>query len=95
MIRTIAIAAALATSLAALPALAETPAANTAATEAGTAAKGNLFTEKQARAHLLHLGYTNVSALTKDENGVWHGSATKDGNTRTVAVDVKGAATAK
>jgi hypothetical protein len=36
-----------------------------------------------------------VSGLTKDENGVWHGSATKDGNTRTVAVDVKGAATAK
>ncbi len=95
MIRTIAIAAALATSLAALPALAETPAATSTATEAGPAAKGNLFTEKQARTHLLHLGYTNVSGLTKDENGVWHGSATKDGNTRTVAVDVKGAATAK
>lgn len=95
MIRTIAIAAALATSLAALPALAETPAANSTATEAGLAAKGNLFTEKQARAHLLHLGYANVSSLTKDENGVWHGSATKDGNTRTVAVDVKGAATTK
>jgi hypothetical protein len=37
------------------------------------------------------LGYTNVSGLTKDENGVWHGSATKDGKTLTVAVDVKGA----
>ena len=95
MIRTIAIAAALATSFAALPALAETPAPTSAAAESGMAAKGNLFTEKQARAHLLHLGYTNVSGLTKDENGVWHGSATKDGNTRTVAVDVKGAATAK
>lgn len=95
MLRTIAIAAALATSLTALPALAEAPAANPTATEAGPAAKGNLFTENQARAHLLHLGYTNVSGLTKDENGVWHGSAIKDGNTRTVAVDVKGTATAK
>jgi putative membrane protein len=53
--------------------------------------KGNLFTEQQARQHLSHLGYTGISNLTKDENGVWRGSATKDGNTRTVAVDVKGA----
>jgi hypothetical protein len=90
MVRTIAIAAALATSLVALPALAETP-ATSASTEATTAVKGNLFTEQQARQHLSHLGYTGISNLTKDENGVWRGSATKDGNTRTVAVDVKGA----
>ena len=82
MIRKLSIAAALATALVALPAL---------ATESSPAAKGNLFNEKQARTHLLHLGYTNVSGLTKDENGVWHGSATKDGKTLTVAVDVKGA----
>jgi hypothetical protein len=84
MIRTLSIAAALATALVALPAL---------ATESGPAAKGSLFNEKQARTHLLHLGYTDVSGLTKDENGVWHGSATKDGNARTVAVDIKGAPT--
>ena len=89
MIRTIAITAALAISLVALPALAETPATGTS-TQA-TAPKGNLFTEQQAREHLSHLGYTGISDLTKDENGVWRGSATKDGNTRTVAVDVKGA----
>ncbi|CAN1722190.1 PepSY domain-containing protein [Hyphomicrobium sp. 1Nfss2.1] len=76
----------------ALPALAETPATNAAApTEAGTAAQGNLFTEKQARAHLLHLGHADVSNLTKDENGIWHGTATKGGEQRSVAVDVKGA----
>jgi putative membrane protein len=86
MIRTIAIAAALATSLVALPALAETA----ATTQTTAALKGNLFTEQQAREHLSHLGYSGISHLTKDENGVWHGSATKDGNTRTVAVDVKG-----
>jgi putative membrane protein len=92
MIRTIAITAALATWLVALPALAETPATTPgASTEASPAPKGNLFTEQQAREHLSHLGYTGISDLTKDENGVWRGSATKDGNTRTVAVDVKGA----
>ncbi len=73
-----------------LPALAETPATTAAPTEAGTATKGSLFTEKQARAHLLHLGYADVSNLTKDENGVWHGTATKGGEQRSVAVDVKG-----
>jgi hypothetical protein len=54
------------------------------------AVRGNLFTQQQAREHLLHLGYTNVSELSKDENGVWRGSATKDGKTLSVAVDVKG-----
>ena len=92
MIRTIAIAAALATSLVALPALAETPAATPARRrKPRPPPKGNLFTEQQAREHLSHLGYSGISNLTKDENGVWRGSATKDGNTRTVAVDVKGA----
>ncbi len=91
MKRAIALSAVL-TACLALPALAETPATNAAApTEAGTATKGNLFTEKQARAHLLHLGYADVSNLTKDENGVWHGTATKGGEQRSVAVDVKGA----
>jgi putative membrane protein len=90
MIRTIAMTAALATSLVALPAFAET-AATGPSTQTTTAVRGNLFTEQQAREHLSHLGYTGISDLTKDENGVWRGSATKDGNTRTVAVDVKGA----
>lgn len=53
----------------------------------------NLFTEVQARQHLLHLGYTNVSELNKDQNGKWIGTATtKDGEPRAVAVDVKGSA---
>jgi len=76
MIRTLSLAAVLATALA-LPAFA-------------AGARGSLFTETQARAHLSHLGYVNVSGLTKDENGVWHGSATKDGKPLTVAVDIKG-----
>jgi putative membrane protein len=91
MIRTLALAVIVATGFAA-PALAEsanTPSAVQSA-EAKPAVRGNLFTQQQAREHLLHLGYTNVSELSKDENGVWRGSATKDGKTLSVAVDVKG-----
>jgi hypothetical protein len=56
----------------------------------------NLFTETQARQHLLHLGYTNVSELAKDEDGRWVGTATtKDGQSRAVAVDVRGPAGSK
>lgn len=63
------------------------------AAEATGPATQSLFTEVQARQHLLHLGYTNVSELTKDHNGKWVGTATtKDGEARAVAVDVKGAA---
>lgn len=66
-----------------------------AAEQTGPAAH-NLFTETQARQHLLHLGYTNVSELSKDEHGRWIGTAkTKDGETRAVAVDVKGPAVPK
>jgi len=52
--------------------------------------RGALFTEKQARQHLVHLGYTDISQLTRDEKGVWHGSALKGGKTLAVAVDLKG-----
>jgi hypothetical protein len=92
MIRSLALAAIVATVLA-VPALAEsadTPAPAQSA-EVKPAVRGNLFTQQQAREHLLHLGYTDVSELAKDENGVWRGSATKDGKTLSVAVDVKGA----
>jgi hypothetical protein len=50
----------------------------------------NLFTQDQARQHLMHLGYTNISGLEKDADGKWIGTATKDGKTVAVAVDVKG-----
>ncbi len=53
-------------------------------------ARGNLFTEEQARVHLSRLGYTDISPMTKDQNGNWRGTATKDGKTLTVAVDIKG-----
>lgn len=78
MIRSLSLAAALAVGMS-FPAL---------AAETGPAFS-SLFTEVQARQHLLHLGYTNVSELTKDEDGKWIGTATKDGKARVVAVDIK------
>ena len=89
MIRVLSIAAALAVALA-LPAFAETATKTPAGATEAPAARA-LFTEEQARTHLLRLGYADVSVLTKDENGVWHGTATKDGKQLNVAVDVKGA----
>jgi hypothetical protein len=81
----------------ALPAIAgdtsTTAAPEPAAT--GTAVAGNPFTMETARKHLMQLGYTNVSELVKDAHGNWVGSATKDGKTVAVAVDVKGGVATK
>ena len=48
------------------------------------------FTRNQARQHILHSGYTAVSALTKGDDGVWRGTATKDGAPVSVSLDFKG-----
>jgi len=90
MLRMLIITAALAAPLA-LPATAEAP-QNPAATNTTQQhkLKGNLFNEQQAREHLSRLGYTGISNLSKDENGTWRGTATKDGKLQQVAVDVKG-----
>ena len=69
-----------------------------AAPEAGateTTPAGNPFTMEDARKHLMQMGYTNVSELMKDAQGKWVGSATKDGKTVPVAVDVKAGVTTK
>ena len=50
----------------------------------------NSFTEGQARSRIEGAGYTNVSALEKDANGVWRGKATKGGATSNVSVDFEG-----
>jgi putative membrane protein len=60
-------------------------------TTAGPATQ-NLFTSEQARQHLMHLGYTEVTSMTKDESGKWVGRATKDGKNFIVAVGIKGPA---
>ena len=39
----------------------------------------NSFTETQAKSHIEAAGYTQVSALTKDNDGIWRGKGTKNG----------------
>lgn len=54
----------------------------------------NSFTEDQARTRLAKKGYT-VASLTKNDDGVWTGSATKRGKTVTVGLDYKGNVTTR
>jgi hypothetical protein len=82
-------------------AMAQTPAAksgpnNNAVNSAGQnnsnapVAGRNSFTEGQAKSRIEGAGYTNVSDLKKDDNGVWRGKAAKAGATSNVSVDFEG-----
>lgn len=50
----------------------------------------NSFTETQAKSRIEAGGYANVSALKKDEKGIWHGTAMKDGKAVQVSLDTEG-----
>lgn len=50
----------------------------------------NSFTEGQAKSRLEAQGYSNVTDLKKDENGVWRAKATKGGSTSNVSLDFQG-----
>lgn len=82
-------------------ALAQTPAAksgpnNNAVNSAGQnnsnapVAGRNSFTEGEAKSAIEKAGYTNVSDLKKDDNGVWRGKASKGGASSGVSVDFQG-----
>jgi hypothetical protein len=59
--------------------------------DAGAPLKGaNSFTEGQARDRALSHGYTNVSPLMKDNDGIWRGTAQLDGKPIKIAIDYKG-----
>ena len=61
------------------------------APEPGAPIKGaNSFTEGQARDRIVAAGFTGVSSLAKDGDGIWRGNAMKDGKSAKVAVDFKG-----
>jgi len=62
---------------------------------AAPAAGANSFTEDQARDRIQNAGYADVSALTKDDNGVWRGQAKKGGASVAVALDYKGNVTSQ
>jgi protein CpxP len=50
----------------------------------------NSFTETQARSRIEAQGFTNVTDLRKDEQGIWRGRAMKDGQSTTVLLDFRG-----
>jgi hypothetical protein len=50
----------------------------------------NSFTEGEAKSRIEKMGFSNVSNLKKDDNGVWRGRATKDGKTVDVSLDYQG-----
>ena len=72
---------------------ANTPAVNTPNSPPNPGAPvagANSFTEGQAKSRLETNGYSNVSELAKDQQGVWRGKASKGGKTMDVSVDFQG-----
>jgi hypothetical protein len=50
----------------------------------------NSFTMGQARTAIQAKGYTNVAGLAKDKDGVWRGTASKNGQSGSISVDYQG-----
>ena len=50
----------------------------------------NSFTEGQAKTAIEKAGYSNVTELKKDDNGVWRGKASKNGLASAISVDFQG-----
>jgi hypothetical protein len=73
------------------PAVATTGANNTTA---APVAGANSFTMAQAQKRFEDQGYTQVSALAKDDKSIWRGHAMKDGKAVNVALDYQGNITA-
>lgn len=71
---------------------ASTPAvASPSTTNPGAPAAGaNSFTEGQAKSRIEAAGFSNVSGLMKDKDGIWRGTASKGGTTTNVALDFQG-----
>jgi hypothetical protein len=53
-------------------------------------AGANSFTAGQAKARIESRGYSDVSSLAKDSQGIWRGKAQKEGQTVAVALDYQG-----
>ncbi|RYF50998.1 MAG: hypothetical protein EOO38_04315 [Cytophagaceae bacterium] len=50
----------------------------------------NSFTEGQAKSRIEQAGYSGVTDLKKDDNGVWRGKAMKGGAASNVSIDFQG-----
>ena len=62
---------------------------------AAPAAGRNSFTESQARGRIAKAGYSGISKLAKDDNGVWRGMAMHKGRKARVGLDYKGNVTTR
>ena len=67
-----------------------TPTATTEPADNAPVPGANSFTEDQAKSRIQDAGYSEVSALTKDDQGIWRGQASKDGKSTAVALDYQG-----
>ncbi|MFK8251263.1 PepSY domain-containing protein [Ancylobacter terrae] len=69
-----------------------TPATTNADTArpAAPAAGANSFTEDQAKSRIEAAGFSNVTGLAKDKDGVWRGKGMKGGASHDVALDYQG-----
>ena len=77
---------------------ANTPAVNTPNTPpnpGAPAAGANSFTEGQAKSRIETNGFSDVSGLAKDAEGVWRGKAQKGGQSVDVSVDFQGNVTSR
>jgi hypothetical protein len=59
------------------------------------AAGANSFTESQAKSRIEAAGYSNITALAKDKDGVWRGKGSKGGKPMDVSLDYQGNIVAK
>jgi len=57
---------------------------------APTAPSSAAVTETQAKAHIEAQGFTNVSELKKDAQGMWSAKAMKDGKAVQLSLDARG-----
>ena len=71
------------------------PAEPTAKTMPTPEPGANSFTESQARSRMEKNGYSNVANLAKDADGIWRAKAMKDGKAVEIALDFKGAVSAR
>ena len=77
------------TGLALLGLVAAAPISGSLAQEA-LAPGSNSFTEGQARGRMQDAGFSDVTDLRKDDQGIWRGRATRNGSPTEVGLDFKG-----
>ena len=58
-------------------------------------AGANSFTEGQAKSRIESNGFSSVSELRKDDQGVWRAKASKDGRNVAVSLDFQGNVTSQ